>query len=101
MNEQQQHEFKMVKRRLSAVQRVIKMDLKDGQLPRQADAADFVASSQAMERLGDRRWRTAMDAYMVDLERFESAMANGDLQATHDCFQDLLDAKAACHKEFR
>ena len=101
LNEQQRHEFKLVKRRLSAVQKVIKMDLKDGRLPRPADAADFVASSQAMERLGDRRWHAAMKAYMVHLERFESAMAQGDRQAVHDRFQDLLAAKVACHKAFR
>ena len=48
MGEQQQHDFKLVKRRLSAIQKVIKLDLKDGKLPTPADAADFVATSQAM-----------------------------------------------------
>ncbi len=101
MGEQQRHEFKLVKRRLSAIQKVIKMDLQAGQLPRPADAADFVSSSQAMADLGDRQWRVAMEAYMVNLAQFQSAMAEGDLQAVHGRFQDLLDAKVACHKEFR
>jgi hypothetical protein len=33
MTEQQQHEFRLVKRRLSGLQKTLKVDLDDGQLP--------------------------------------------------------------------
>jgi len=101
MNEQQQQEFKLVKRRLSAIQKTIKMDFKDGQLPQAKDAADFVATSDEMDRLCQNEWRTAVDDYMDRLKKFQTAMADADLQASSDAFQELLNCKISCHKKFR
>lgn len=101
MNKQQQQEFKLVKRRLSAIQKIIKMDFKDGQLPRAKDTADFVATSEDMDRLCQNEWQTAVDAYMDWLKQFQTAIAGADLQAASDAFQRLLNCKISCHKEFR
>lgn len=100
-SEQLQHEFKLVKRRLSALQKVLKTDLEDGRLPQKKDVAEFEATSREMDNLCEPGWRAAMDAYMQQLEEFQAAMAGGNLQTARARFQDLLDCKISCHKEFR
>ena len=100
-NKQQQGEFKSVKQRLSAIQLVIKKDLKDGWLPRVDDVDHFIATSREMDRLCLNEWRVAMDKYINRLEQFETAMKNGELQAIEDTFHELLDCKNTCHKGFR
>jgi len=100
-NKQQQDEFKSVKQRLSAIQLVIKKDLKDGRLPRVDDVDHFIATSREMDRLCLNEWRVAMDKYNNRLEQFETAIKNGELQAIEDAFHELLDCKNACHKGFR
>ena len=100
-NKQQQDEFKSVKQRLSAIQLVIKKDLKEGRLPRVDDLDHFIATSREMDRLCHDEWRVAMDNYIDRLEQFETAMKNGELQAIEDAFHELLDCKNVCHKEFR
>ena len=100
-NKHQQDDFKSVKQRLSAIQLVIKKDLKDGLLPRVDDADHFIAASREMDRLCQNEWRAAMDSYIDRLEQFETVMKNGELQAIEDAFHDLLDCKNACHKDFR
>lgn len=101
MGEQQKHAFKQVKRRLSAIQKMLKMDLKDDQLPRAKDVSDFVAASEEMETFCPKAWRKAMDRYMDRLRQFQTAMAGRDLQTITDVFQKVVDGKVACHKEFR
>ena len=100
-NKQQQDEFKSVKQRLSAIQLVIKKDLKDGRLPRVDNADHFIATSGEFGRLCQNEWRVAMDNYIDRLEQFETAMKNGKLQEIEGAFHGLLDCKNACHKEFR
>jgi XXXCH domain-containing protein len=101
MNQQQQNAFKSVKQRLSAIQLVIKKDLKDGQLPRVEDADQFSEISDEMDHLCQKEWRAAMDDYKARLGQFQTAMEGKDLQAIKDAFQRLLDCKASCHKKFR
>lgn len=101
LTEPQRHEFKQVKRRLSAIQKMIKTDLTDGQLPQQRDVADFIDTSEEMARLCIPQWRAAMGDYMQRLERFRTATSSGDLQAVRDGFQGLMESKVACHKAFR
>jgi XXXCH domain-containing protein len=100
-NKQQQDEFKSVKQRLSAIQLIIKKDLKEGRLPRVDDLDQFIATSREMDRLCQYEWRAAMDNYIDRLEQFETAMKNGELQAIEDAFHELLDRKNVCHKDFR
>jgi XXXCH domain-containing protein len=100
-NKQQQDEFKSVKQRLSAIQLVIKKDLKDGRLPRVDDVDHFIATSREMDRLCLNEWRVAMDKYIDQLKQFETAMKNGEQQAIEDAFHELLECKNACHKGFR
>ena len=101
LGEAQKHEFKQVKRRLSAIQKMIKADLKENQLPRAKDAADFVSTSEKMDALCPKAWREAMDDYMRRLSTFRTAVADADQKAVYDAFQQLLDSKVSCHKEFR
>ena len=101
LSEAQKHEFKKVKRRLSAIQKMIKMDLKENQLPRTNDTSDFVATSEEMDTLCPKEWRVAMNKYMEQLKTFQAAMANGDQMAAGEAFQKILDSKVSCHKEFR
>ena len=101
MNKQQQDEFKSVKQRLSAIQLVIKKDLKDGRLPRVDDVDHFIATSREMDCLCLNEWRVAMDKYIDQLKQFETAMKNGEQQAIEDAFHELLERKNACHKGFR
>ena len=96
-----QDEFTSVKQRLSAIQLVIKKDLKNGRLPRMDDADQFIATSREMDRLCQHDWRAAMDRYIDQLEQFETAMKSGDQQAIEDAFHELIENKNACHKEFR
>jgi XXXCH domain-containing protein len=100
-NKHQQDEFKLVKQRLSAIQLIIKKDLKEGRLPRADDLDHFIATSREMDRLCQYEWRVAMDNYNDRLEQFETAMKNGELQAIKDAFHELLDCKNVCHKGFR
>jgi XXXCH domain-containing protein len=100
-NKKHQDEFKSVKQRLSAIQLVIKRELKDGRLPRVDDVDHFIATSREMERLCQNEWRVAMDNYIDRLEVFGNAINNGELQAIENAFHELLDCKNACHKEFR
>lgn len=101
MNEKQQNEFKSVKQRLSKIQLVIKKDLKDGRLPRVADADQFMATSHEMNRICQNEWQATMDDYMERLGQFHAAMKGGDLHTIKDAFQRLIDCKASCHKKFR
>ena len=98
---QQQDEFKSVKQRLSAIQLVIKKDLKDGRLPRVDDLNHFIVTSREMDRLCQNEWRVEMDNYMDRLDQLETAMKNDELQAIENAFHRFLDCKKACHKEFR
>lgn len=98
---QQQDEFKSVKQRLSAIQLVIKKDLKDGRFPRVDDLNHFIATSREMDRLCQNEWRVEMDNYMDRLDQLETAMKNNELQAIENAFHELLDCKISCHKEFR
>jgi XXXCH domain-containing protein len=100
-NKKQQDEFKSVKQRLSAIQLVIKKDLKEGRLPMVDDLDHFIATSREMDRLCQSEWRLAMDNYIDRLEQFETAMKKGELPAIEDAFHELLDCKNVCHKEFR
>jgi XXXCH domain-containing protein len=97
----QHQEFKLIKRRLSALQRTLKTDLEDGQPPQKMDVDDFVATSREMERLCEDQWRTAMAVYINRLAQFQVACTDGNLQSIRDCFQDLLERKMACHKAYR
>ena len=101
MNKQQQDEFKSVKQRLSAIQLVIKKDLKENRLPRVDDLDHFIATSREMDRLCQDEWRIAMDKYIDRLEQFETAIKKGELQTIESAFHELLDCKNVCHKEFR
>jgi len=101
MDEHQQHEFKIVKRRLSAIQTTIKNDLHEGRHPQSRDVADFVAASREMENRCMGEWRAAMSAYMERLEQFQADVARGHIQDVSDSFQKLLDSKISCHKAFR
>jgi XXXCH domain-containing protein len=100
-NKQQQEKFKSVKQRLSAIQLVIKKDLKEGRLPVVEDLDHFVETSRQMDRLCQEEWRIAMDKYIDWLEQFETAIKKGELQAIESTFHELLDCKNICHKEFR
>lgn len=101
INKKQQDEFKSVKQRLSTIQLAIKKDLKDGQLPQVEDVDRFTATSDEMDRLCQNEWRAAMDDYMDRLGQFQIVMKGRDLQAIKDAFQELLDCKVSCHKQFR
>lgn len=101
MNQQQQDEFKSVKQRLSAIQLVIKKDLKGGRFPRVDDVDHFIATYREMDRLCLNEWRVAIDKYIDRIKPFEIAMKNGELQAIDDAFHELLECKNACHKGFR
>jgi XXXCH domain-containing protein len=101
MSEQQQHEFKLVKRRLSAIQLAIKADLKNNQLPQVRDVTDFVTTSEEMDDLCQNEWRSTMDDYIDRLKQFQTAMAGRDLEAADNAFHELLNCKVSCHKEFR
>ena len=101
MDKHQLHEFKLVKRRLSAIQRIIKDDLKEGRPPQPKDVIDFVASSEEMNDLCANEWPAAMDAYMDLLEQFQEAASGGSNQHINDRFQKLLESKISCHKAFR
>jgi XXXCH domain-containing protein len=101
LSDHQQHEFKLVKRRLSALQRALKTALEAGHLPRKIDAAEFEATSRDMNDLCEPGWQAAMVAYMNRLEKFHAAMADGNPKTVYDRFQELLDCKISCHKEFR
>ena len=100
-DKKRQDEFTSVKQRLSAIQLVIKKDLKDGRLPRMDDADQFIAASREMDRLCQNEWRAAMDRYIGQLEQFETAMKNGELQAVENAFHELIESKNTCHIEFR
>ena len=65
------------------------------------EVAEFVSISREMARLGEPGWRAAMDAYMNQLEKFQTAVADGNLQSAGDAFKELLNCKISCHKEFR
>ena len=100
-NKKQQDEFSRVKLRLSAIQLVIKKDLKDGRLPGTDDANRFIAASREMDQLCQNPWRAAMDSYIDRLKQFETALNSGEFQAVDEAFHELIDCKEACHKEFR
>ena len=100
-DKQQNDEFKSVKQRLSAIQLVIKKDLKDGRLPRVDDVDHFIATSKEMDHLCRNEWRVAMDDYMDRLVQFETAIKSGELHVIEDAFLKLLDSKKACHTRFR
>ena len=101
MPEQKQHVFKLVKRRLSALQRILKTDLEEGRMPLAIDVAEFVETSAEMDDLCEPEWRTAMDAYMELLESFKSAVSGENTEKARQRFQDLLTSKISCHKQFR
>jgi XXXCH domain-containing protein len=101
MNKEQQDEMKEVKQALSAVQMHIKHALEAAELPREEDAANFIARSNDMDRLCENIWRKAMDNYMDLLEQFRAGVDAQDLQAIKGAFHGLLDCKVSCHKEFR
>jgi XXXCH domain-containing protein len=101
LSEGQKHEFKQVKRRLSAIQKMIKMDLKEDQLPQKKDVSDFVATSGEMNALCPKEWRASMDDYMNRLQKFQDTLIGGDPKAVNDAFRSVLDGKVSCHKEFR
>jgi XXXCH domain-containing protein len=101
LSEAHKHEFKQVKRRLSAIQKMIKTNLRENQLPRAKDAADFVATSEEMNALCPKAWRMAMDNYMERLNVFQTTVTDGDQKAIADAFQQILDSKVTCHKAFR
>ena len=100
-NKQQQEKFKSVKQRLSAIQLVIKKDLKEGRLPVVDDLDHFIETSRQMDRLCQDEWRVAMNNYINRLEQFETAIKKGELQASESAFHELVDCKNVCHKEFR
>lgn len=100
-NKQQQEEFKSVKQRLSAIQLIIKKDLKQSRLPREDDLDHFIETSREMDRLCQDEWRVAMDNYVDRLEQFETTIKKGELQTIENAFHELLDCKNVCHKEFR
>ena len=99
--EQKQHEFRLVKRRLSALQRILKTDLEEERMPQSKDVAEFVETSAEMDDLCEPEWRAAMDAYMELLESFETAIFSGNRDEAQLRFQDLLTSKISCHKQFR
>lgn len=101
MPEQKQHEFKLVKRRLSALQRILKTDFEEGRIPQTKDLAEFVDTSAEMDDLCEPEWRVAMDAYMEMLESFKNAISGGNTEKAQHRFQDLLTSKISCHKQFR
>ena len=97
----QQDEFKLIKQRLSAIQLVIKKDLKEGRHPPKDDADRFIEISSEMDRLCENEWRVAMNRYIDRLEEFKIAMKSGDLQVIENTFHELIECKNACHQEFR
>ena len=101
MDKYQLDEFKSVKQSLSAIQLVIKKELKDGRLPRVDDVNRFIATSREMDRLCQNEWRLAMNDYMDQLLQFETAIKNGELHVIEGAFHKLLDSKKACHTRFR
>ena len=101
MDKHRLHEFKLVKRRLSAIQRIIKDDLKEGRLPQPKDVIDFVASSKEMNDFCANEWPAAMSKYMDLLEEFQMATSGGNNQHINDRFKKLLESKISCHKTFR
>ena len=101
MIEKKQSEFSTVKQNLSAQQKILKTALDDGRLPKEKEVAEFAALSEKMESLCDPEWRSAIDAYMNQLEKFQAAMAGGNSQATRDQYQELLNCKISCHKTYR
>ena len=101
MPEHKQQEFKLVKRRLSALQRILKTDLEEGRMPQAKDVAEFVETSAEMDDLCEPEWRTAMDEYMELLESFKAAISSGIREKARQRFQGLLTSKISCHKQFR
>ena len=101
MIEKKQSEFSTVKQNLSAQQKILKTALDDGRLPQEKEVAEFAALSEKMESLCDPEWRSTIDAYMNQLEKFQAAVTDGNPQSASDRFQELLDRKISCHKTYR
>jgi XXXCH domain-containing protein len=101
MTESQQSEFKKVKQRLSAQQKVLKSALDEGRLPTEKDVTEFETISMAMQKLGEPKWRGAMTRYMNQLGKLKKTIASGNPAAARYEFQELLNCKITCHKEFR
>ena len=101
MLEQKQHVFKLVKRRLSALQRILKADLEEGRMPLAKDVAEFVETSAEMDDLCEPEWIPAMGEYMDLLDKFKNAVSGGNTEKARQRFQDLLTSKVSCHKQFR
>ena len=101
MIEKKQSEFTTVKQNLSAQQKILKTALDDGRLPEEKKVAEFAAISREMEHLCEPDWQAAIEAYMDRLEKFQAAVADGNPQSAGDRFQELIDRKISCHKEYR
>ena len=101
MTESQQSEFKKVKQRLSAQQKVLKSALDEGRLPTEKDVTEFETISMAMQKLGEPKWRGAMTRYMNQLGKLKKTIASENPAAARYEFQELLNCKITCHKEFR
>ena len=97
----QQQEFRQLKQRLSAVQIEIKHAIKDGLLPKNEVAKEFITLSLEMNRLGKPEWQLAMNSYISKLERFQTGVESGDFLVLEKAFKDLLESKITSHKAFR
>ena len=101
INKQQPAEYCLIKQRLSAIQKRIKLALKEDRLPQADVAARFIATSKEMKQLSPDSWQKEVDNYMECLAQFQAALDGTDVSTIKATFQKLLDCKISCHKAFR